>query len=46
MFTLYFEPIPIADCIIDMIEEEHPSENDFNYYGVVLRQVKQVEVLV
>ena len=34
VFTLYFKPIPLKSCIIDIIEEEEPDENDFNFYGV------------
>jgi hypothetical protein len=45
VFTLIFEPIPINDCIIDIIEEENPDENDFNYYGVKLRDAKAVELI-
>ncbi len=36
-FTLYFEPIPQNDCVINIIEEEKPSPNDFNYYGIALK---------
>lgn len=36
-FTLYFEPIPQKDCMINIIEEEKPSPNDFNYYGIALK---------
>lgn len=36
-FTLYFEPIPQKDCVINIIEEEKPSPNDFNYYGIELK---------
>ena len=36
-FTLYFEPIPQKDSVINIIEEEKPSPNDFNYYGIELK---------
>ncbi len=36
VFSLYFEPIPIQNAVIDIIEEEKPTENDFNFYGVVV----------
>jgi hypothetical protein len=36
-FTLYFEPIPKKDCVINMIEVENPTKNDFNYYGIELK---------
>ena len=34
VFTLYFKPIPIKSCNINIIEEENPTKNDFNFYGV------------
>lgn len=36
-FSLYFESIPQKDCVINMIEAENPTSNDFNYYGIVLK---------
>jgi hypothetical protein len=45
VFTLLFDPIPIKDCVIDIIEEEKPDDNDFNYYGVRLNYLKEVEIL-
>ncbi len=36
-FSLYFEPIPLNDCVLNMIEAEKPTPNDFNYYGLELR---------
>jgi hypothetical protein len=45
VFTLIFEPIPIKDCVIDIIEEEEPDANDFNYYGIELRHVNEVRIL-
>jgi hypothetical protein len=39
VFTLLFEPIPIKDCVIDIIEEESPDENDFNFYGIQLKKL-------
>lgn len=44
VFSLYFEPIPIQDCVFDMIETETPSPNDFNYYGIKLTSVKECEL--
>jgi hypothetical protein len=41
-FTLYFEPIPQNDCVINIIEEEKPSPNDFNYYGIALKMDEMV----
>ena len=34
VFTLYFKPIPIKSCNMDIIEEENPTKEDFNFYGV------------
>lgn len=36
-FSLYFEPIPQNDCVLNMIEAEKPTPNDFNYYGIELK---------
>ena len=45
VFSLLFEPIPLRDCSIDMIEEENPTPNDFNFYNIRLTNVKTVTVL-
>ena len=45
VFSLYFEPIPIVDCSINIIEEENPDSKDFNYYDIKLEQVKEVEMV-
>jgi hypothetical protein len=42
-FTLYFEPIPRKDCVINLIEEEKPTANDFNYYGIELKMGEGIE---
>jgi hypothetical protein len=36
VFSLFFEPIPIKDAVIDLIEAENPSDTDFNYYNIIL----------
>jgi hypothetical protein len=41
-FSLYFEPIPQKDCIINMIESEKPTSQDFNYYGIVLKMAEGI----
>jgi hypothetical protein len=41
-FTLYFEPIPQIDCVINIIEEEKPSPSDFNYYGIELKMIEGI----
>lgn len=35
-FSLYFSPLPQESAIIDLIEEDIPDENDFNYYDIKL----------
>lgn len=45
VFSLLFEPIPIIDCVIDIIEEPNPDENDFNFYGIELKKVKAIELI-
>ena len=46
VFSLFFEPIPIKDCVIEIIEKENPNENNFNYYGISLEDVKKIEVII
>ena len=43
-FTLYFEPIPQKDSVINIIEEEKPSPNDFNYYGIALKMDEGTQI--
>jgi hypothetical protein len=45
VFSLFFEPLPIKDCVIEIIEKENPNENNFNYYGISLEDVKGIEVV-
>lgn len=45
VFSLFFEPIPLKDCTVDLIEEINPSPNDFNFYNIELRNVTAIEVL-
>jgi len=45
VFSLFFEPIPLKDCVIDLIEEDEPNEKDFNFYGIELKDVKSVEII-
>jgi hypothetical protein len=45
VFTLIFEPIPIMDCVIDIIEDENPDENDFNFYGIKLLDVTVIKII-
>lgn len=45
VFSLFFQPIPIQDCIIDMVEEEKPTENDFNFESIRIQNIGGVEVV-
>lgn len=44
VFSLYFEPIPIKDCQFDIIEEENPTQNDFNFYNIMITINNKSEV--
>ena len=44
-FSLYFDPIPQKNMMIDIIEAENPDANDFNYYGIELNIENAVEIL-
>ena len=35
-YSLFFEPIPLDDCTIHIIEEVNPDSNYFNYYCIDL----------
>lgn len=45
-FSLYFEPIPMKDCVLNMIEAEKPTPNDFNYYGIELKMKEGNQILI
>ena len=42
VFTLLFEPIPMEDCTIDVIENLKPGGNFFNYYNISLSMENRV----
>ena len=44
-FSLFFPPIPQQDCEIDLIEEENPDDNDFNYYDIQLDMSTSEEII-
>jgi hypothetical protein len=46
VFSLIFEPIPLKSCVINIIEQEYPSKNDFNFYSIKLKDATQKEVLL
>jgi len=45
VFSLFFEPLPIKDGLIEIIEVEKPNANNFNYYDLKLENVKEIEVV-
>lgn len=45
VFTLFFEPLPLKDCTIDLIEEEKPEDTDFNFYGIKLTKITETEII-
>jgi hypothetical protein len=46
VFSLLFEPIPLKDCVIDIIEEEEPNSDDFNFYNIKLEDITHMQLLV
>lgn len=44
-YSLFFLPIPMHDCSINIIEVENGTPNDFNYYGIKLRMEEGMEIL-
>ena len=44
-FSLFFPPILQKDCILNIIEIEDGTKNDFNYYNVSLKMGDGVEVV-
>ena len=45
VFSLFFKPIPIEDCTIDIIESLTPTRNNFNYYNIQLNSVSSLQLL-
>lgn len=44
-YSLYFEPIPHNDCVLNIIETENGTPNDFNYYNIELKMADAIEVV-
>lgn len=44
-YSLFFEPIPAEDCVLNIIEKEKGTLNDFNYYDITLKMSDGVEVM-
>jgi hypothetical protein len=45
-FSLYFEPIPKQNCIVDLVEAEDPTLNDWNISGISIQLNQGVVVYV
>ena len=41
----FFEPMEQKDCVINLIEKEKGTPNDFNYYNITLKIDEAIEVL-
>lgn len=44
-FSLFFPPIPQKDCVLNIIEIEEGTPNDFNYHNIALKMVDGIEIL-
>ena len=44
-FSLIFPPIPQNDCVLNIIEIENGTRNDFNYYNVEIKMADAIEML-
>lgn len=43
-FSLYFPPLPQKDCVINIIEVENGTPNDFNYYNIEIKMGEAIEI--
>jgi hypothetical protein len=44
-YSLYFEPMLQIDRLINLIEVEKGTRNDFNYYGIDLKMEEGIELM-
>lgn len=44
-FSLYFPPIPLKTCKIELIEKENSDGTDFNFYDISLRISEAIKLL-
>jgi hypothetical protein len=44
-FSLIFPPIPQDDCLLNIIEVENGTPNDFNYYNIELKMADGIEII-
>jgi hypothetical protein len=43
-FSLFFPPIPQNDSLLNIIEVENGTPNDFNYYNIELKMCDGMEL--
>jgi len=41
-YSLFFEPIPVKTCVLDVIEADPGEDTDFNYFDVNLDAKKMI----
>ena len=44
-FSLYFPPIPQKDCMLNIVEVENGTPNDFNYHNITLKMADGIEII-
>jgi hypothetical protein len=44
-YSLYFEPMEQKDCILNIIEKENGTLNDFNYYNIEIKMSEGLEIM-
>lgn len=44
-FSLYFPPLPEDVSFFDLIEKEHGTDNDFNFYGIKLNDKERMSMI-
>jgi hypothetical protein len=44
-FSLFFPPMTQKDCVLNLIEKEKGTPNDFNYYNIEIKMSNGVELL-
>jgi len=45
VFTLFFDPIPVEECVFDIIEESENHRKIFNYRGLKFEFATKMELL-
>lgn len=44
-YSLFFEPLEQKDCVINIIEVENGTKNDFNYYNIFIKINDCIELI-